>query len=269
MSTYQINSKNREPVIIQISDTHLMTDPNEHFIGISPEQNFHAVIAQILQEHPHIDAIVHTGDLAQQATTETYQRYQAYMQSLGIPFFQIPGNHDDLSLFPFSMPLPEPACVEIGDWCFILLNSAVPKQVDGWIQTEQLLHLTHLLQQTQDKFVILACHHHPFEMHSQWIDQHKLKNTDQLTTLLSQFTHIKAVLFGHVHQESIHVWNNIQFLSTPATCAQFKPLSENFALDEAAPGYRYLHLKSDGQFESAIFRLKDYNQTINNEISGY
>ncbi|WP_111859093.1 3',5'-cyclic-AMP phosphodiesterase [Acinetobacter sp. CFCC 10889] len=269
MSKYKIISKRQDHVIIQITDTHLMTDPNESFIGIFPEQNFHAVIAQILQEHPRIDAIVHTGDLAQQATTETYQRYQNYMRSLGIPFFQIPGNHDDINLFPFLVPNPKPACVEIGDWCIILLNSAVPHKVDGWIQAEQLNHLENLLTRIQDKFVILACHHHPVDMHSDWIDQHKLKNTEHLTNVLSQFTNIKAVLFGHVHQESLTVWENIQFLSTPATCAQFKPLSKNFALDDTAPGYRYLHLKSDGQFESTVFRLKDYNKIINDEISGY
>lgn len=269
MSAHQVISNLNHPIIIQISDTHLMTDPNDSFIGINPEQNFHAVITQILQEHSHIDAILHTGDVAQQATIETYQRYQTYMQSLGIPFFQIPGNHDDLALFPFLNPHPEPTVVDLGDWCLILLNSAVKHQVDGWIQSEQLIHLEKILNTVQDKFVILACHHHPFEMKSQWIDQHKLKNTEQLTLLLSQFTNIKAVLFGHVHQESKVVWENIAFLSVPATCAQFKPRSDDFALDDLAPGYRYLHLKSDGQIETTVYRLRDYNQSINSEISGY
>ena len=29
----------------------------------------------------------------------------------------------------------------------------------------------------------------------------------------------------------------------PSTCVQFKPLSDDFALDEQAPGFRVLHLK--------------------------
>lgn len=269
MSMHHVISKPKDHILIQISDTHLMTDPNDGFIGINPEQNFHQVIAQIQQQHSQIDTIIHTGDVAQEANPTTYQRYQAYMQRLNIPFFQIPGNHDNLEYFPFAASALVPAVIDLDPWRLILLNSAVPNQVDGWIQTEQLQLLEELLYSIQDKFVLLACHHHPFAMKSKWIDQHKLKNTDQLTDVLAKFKNIKIVLFGHVHQESNTLWQETEFLSTPATCAQFKPLSEDFALDEAAPGYRYLHLKSDGQFETSIYRLEGYVPTINKEISGY
>lgn len=269
MSTHPVISNTQDRVLIQITDTHLMTDPNDVFIGIHPEQNFHQVITQAQKQHPHIDAIIHTGDVAQEANPTTYQRYQHYMQSLNIPFFQIPGNHDHLQYFPLAAPLPAPAVIDLDPWCLILLNSAVPNQVDGWIQTEQLQRLEKLLYSIQDKFIILACHHHPFPLKSKWLDQHQLKNTDQLTQILTQFHQIKMVLFGHVHQESTMLWQNTAFLSAPATCAQFKPLSEDFALDDTAPGYRYLHLKSNGQFETSIYRLEGYTSTINKEISGY
>ena len=262
--------KNRtDKLIIQITDTHLMDHPESEFIQINPEQNFHAVIDDIVQRYPHIDAIIHTGDLAQVALPATYQRYLHYMEKLNIPFFHIPGNHDDIQHFPFHQPQPEPTIIALGQWLVILLNSAVTGKTDGWIQTEQLERLQALLQQHMDKDIILACHHHPFEMKSRWIDQHKLKNTAQFTEILKPFTNIKAVICGHVHQDSTTLWNHIQFMSTPATCIQFKPLSENFALDQAAPGYRCLHLKENGQLETQVHRLKNYNSIINEEISGY
>lgn len=263
------NFKHTDKIIIQITDTHLMDRAETEFVNMNPEQSFHAVIDDLLAEYPHIDAIVHTGDLAQVAKPETYARYVKYMQNLGIPFFQIPGNHDKAEIFPFHVPQPVPAVLDFDEWCIILLNSAVKGKVDGWIQPEQLQHLELLLQQHENKHVILACHHHPFDMKSQWIDQHKLKNTPALTDLLAKFTHIKAVICGHVHQDSLHIWNNIHFLSTPSTCVQFKPLSQDFALDEIAPGYRCLHLKSDGEFASQIHRLTNFEQKINKEISGY
>lgn len=256
-------------IIIQITDTHLMDQPETEFVQINPEQNFHAVIDDLLQRFPHIDALIHTGDLAQIANPETYTRYQNYMQKLGIPFFQIPGNHDDLAHFPFHTPDPIPTVIELGEWSIILLNSAVQGQTDGWIQTEQLQHLKQILEQQLDKNIILACHHHPFAMKSHWIDQHKLKNTEEFIHILEHFKHIKAVIYGHVHQDSKHVWNGISFLSTPATCVQFKPLSHNFALDDMAPGYRYLQLKENGEFETEVFRLKNFSQKIMQEISGY
>ena len=93
-------------------------------------------------------------------------------------------------------------------------------------------------------------------MRSRWIDQHKLKNTPELTEILAQHSNIQAVICGHVHQDSIYIWNNIQFLSTPSTSVQFKPFSDQFALDEQAPGYRILKLHSNGQLDTKVYRLK-------------
>lgn len=258
-----------DKIIIQITDTHLMQDPDAVFVDMLPEQSFHAIMQDIVQTYPDIDAIVHTGDLAQEPTQRCYQRYQDYMQQLQIPFFQIPGNHDDLALFPLLTPDPLPGVVCLGNWKIILLNSAVPEKVDGWIKAEQLNLLDQLLEQYQDSMILLACHHHPFSMQSAWIDQHILKNTEQLTQVMARHSHIKAVIFGHVHQESWSEWQDIQFLSSPSTSVQFMPKSTDFAFDELAPGYRCILLKADGGLSSQVHRLQNFNQKINKEISGY
>ena len=264
-----IKQNNRDKLIIQITDTHLMDHPETPFVQINPELSFHAVIQDILEKYKEIDAIVHTGDLAQVPSTETYQRYLDYMQTLNIPFFQIPGNHDDVALFPFTEPDPKPAVLKFGQWKMILLNSSVPQKVDGWIAEEQLKHLSTILEESSSHPIILACHHHPLEMKSKWIDQHILKNSDQFTEVLGNYDNIHAVIFGHVHQDSLNLWKKIQFLSTPATSVQFKPKTDNFAFDDLAPGYRCLLLKENGHFETRVHRLQNFVQNINKEISGY
>lgn len=258
-----------EKIIIQITDTHLMDHPDAEFVQINPEQSFHAVIADILDNYPKIDAIVHTGDLAQVATPATYARYQAFMRKLKIPFYQVPGNHDDVRIFPFHTPDPVPGILSFGNWRMILLNTSVPGKTDGWIQTQQLKHLKSILIQNTDQYIILACHHHPLEMKSKWIDNHKLKNTVELTEILVNFENIKAVICGHVHQDSLNVWHEIEFLSTPSTSVQFKPQMDDFTLDNTAPGYRCLHLKENGEFSSTVHRINTFKQNINKEISGY
>lgn len=87
-------------VIIQITDTHLLEDPQHEFVGINPEQSFHQVIAHIRAHYPKIDAIIHTGDLAQTPTAVTYARYLDYMQTLGIPFFMCQAITTILHIFP-------------------------------------------------------------------------------------------------------------------------------------------------------------------------
>ena len=256
-------------VIIQISDTHLMDRADLEFVRMNPEQSFHTVMQHILTHHPQIDAIIHTGDVAQVPVVETYARYQAYMQQLGIPFFQIPGNHDELSLFPFPSGESQPTAIESGNWCLILLNSAVKGRIDGHIKATDLQCLHDLLEQYADKHVIVACHHHPFAMQSHWIDQHKLKNSEDLTDVLARHSNVKAVLNGHVHQDAFTEWEGIQFLSAPSTCVQFKPFSQDFALDECEPGYRVLYLHQDGQFDSQVYRVKYQRTPTNAKISGY
>lgn len=80
----------KDRVIIQITDTHLMDKPDAEFVGINPEESFHAVMDDIQQRYKNIDLILHTGDLAQAAFPETYARYLEYMQRFGVDFYQIP-----------------------------------------------------------------------------------------------------------------------------------------------------------------------------------
>jgi 3',5'-cyclic-AMP phosphodiesterase len=259
----------KEWLVIQISDTHLMNQDELEFVHMNPAETFHAVMDDIQQRYPNVDVILHTGDLAQVSAPETYENYLNFMEKLNIPHYQIPGNHDDAAIFPFHEGTNAAHAVHFGQWTVILLNSAVKNKVYGFIEDEQLEQLDQLLTQYKDQHIIVTCHHHPFEMHSQWIDHHILKNTNHLTHILEKHQNIKLVLFGHVHQDSWNEWNGIHFYSTPSTCVQFKPKSENFALDEQAPGYRVLHLKENGEFKTQIHRINHKNVKINSDISGY
>lgn len=255
--------------LIQITDTHLMADPAATFVGTLPEQSFHAIMEDIQQRYPDAKTLIHTGDLAQEAQATTYARYLAYMHDTPYQCFQVPGNHDDLSIFPFQQALPHPTVIDLNPWTVILLSSAVTGRVDGFLQQEQLHLLDQQLAKLKERFVVLACHHHPIDMRSQWIDQHKLQNTTALMQILQRYTNVRVVLCGHVHQDSLNVWNNISFFSTPSTCVQFKPQQHEFGFDQIAPGYRSLCLNSDGTFTTQIHRLEHMHPTIDPTICGY
>ena len=84
------NNHQQRWTIVQISDTHLMNQEDLEFVHMNPERSFHAVMHDIQQQYPQLDAIFHTGDLAQIPVAETYQRYLQFMQTLNTPHFQIP-----------------------------------------------------------------------------------------------------------------------------------------------------------------------------------
>ena len=105
--TFQVSTLSQKDfVMVQITDTHLLEYPHLEFVGMQPEQSFRAVIDLMRQQHSEIDLIVHTGDLAQNPTPVTYHRYLEHMNTLGIPFFHTPGNHDDVAYFPFHETEP-------------------------------------------------------------------------------------------------------------------------------------------------------------------
>ena len=264
-----LENNNENITIIQITDTHLMNRDDLEFIHMNPAKNFYAVMEDIQKNYPNITAIFHTGDLAQASVPETYAHYLNYMKTLGIPFYQIPGNHDKAEYFPFYNNVDRAHAIKIGQWTFILLNSAVKGQVHGFITEEQLQQLNDLLLEHKDQHVVVTCHHHPLEIKSRWIDSHKLKNSENLSEVLAKHNNVKMVLCGHVHQDSVNEWKNIFFYSTPSTSVQFKPKSENFALDDIAPGYRVLQLNNNGTFTTKIHRVEGILPKINLEISGY
>ncbi len=48
-------------------------------------------------------------------------------------------------------------------------------------------------------------------------------------------------------------------MSTPSTCAQFLPNSDDFALDSRPPGYRWLELSSDGSISTRVLWVEGYS----------
>lgn len=48
--TFQVSTlSQKDHVIIQITDTHLLEYPHLEFVGMNPEESFHAIIQQILK----------------------------------------------------------------------------------------------------------------------------------------------------------------------------------------------------------------------------
>ena len=69
---------------------------------------------------------------------------------------------------------------------------------------------------------------------------------------LRQNGKLRAVSWGHVHQSFDARRHGVRLLATPSTCAQFLPLSDDFAVDARPPAYRRLTLQPDGALETEV-----------------
>ena len=268
-------AKKEQPLqLIQLTDSHLLEDASKNFAGVYPLDCLKSVLAHIKQHQDlnQVDAILSTGDIAQEPSEKTYQQYLDQIDTFNKPHFIIRGNHDTGPSFPCNedgQAHDQPTIILMGNWCIILLNSQLNGCTYGQISTPHLEQLSQILEQYQSYHILIALHHHTFPVGSAWLDQHILQNSDAFLARITPYKNIKLVICGHVHQTSEHVHQGITFLSTPSTFVQFKPHSQDFMLDDRPPGYRMIKLYGNGDFESEVHHLTESVGNIDHSLREY
>ena len=248
--------------IAQITDIHLFADENQAFLGTPTTHSFEATIERLKQIDSEIDLILVTGDLSADGTPDSYENLQALFNQLQIPTYWLPGDHDCAIAMEQYLNLglvSRRKCFERGGWNFILLNSSIPGQVQGYLSTKTLSWLEEQLETIGENPTLLALHHPAFPVNSQWLDNSNLQNSEELFQVIDRYPQVKLVLFGHIHQEFQQKRGNVSYLGTPSTCVQFRPKSPSLAIDSKPPGFRLLKLYPNGIWESSIERVDYYN----------
>jgi Icc protein len=258
--------------VLQISDMHLFAQDHEKLLGIDTAFSFQNVIDAVKAQKREIDLVLATGDISQDYSKDSYRRFAFLVKQLDKPVFWLPGNHDDGPLMRRVMPefgLSNARNVICGSWQFILLNTQVYSVPHGWILPDQLEYTRKCLEDNPDLNAVVCLHHNTFPVNSAWLDQHELKNKDELLDLVYNHSQVKLVLCGHVHQEHDFIKNSVRFISTPSTSIQFEPLSFNFGLDAQGPGWRYLKLSNKGDIDTQVYRLPFEKYIPDFAIGGY
>jgi Icc protein len=139
-----------------------------------------------------------------------------------------------------------------GEWLFVMLDSYQHGMAAGRVGEGELARLDAALAAHADRHVLVCLHHHPVAAGSRWLDTVGLENGDALFEVLDRHRNVRVLLWGHVHQAFDGERRGVRLLATPSTCAQFKPGSDQFAIDQRPPGYRWFELHDDGRVESAV-----------------
>lgn len=247
-----------EPIhVVQLTDSHIFSSPDQRLLGLDTLASLHAVIDQVLEQQADIDLVLATGDITQDGDTPAYQRFIEAVARIPKPCHWIPGNHDDaacMTALGGEHDLNR-AWVDAGNWRIVLLDSSVPGTVSGYLDEQQLLRLDEALASAGDRHVMVCLHHHPVPIGSEWMEPLGLGNADQLFARLDVDQRVRVVLWGHIHQTLDQQRGHIRLLAAPSTCVQFAVGSSDFATDTQSPGYRWLRLYNDGRIETAVSRL--------------
>jgi len=171
----------------------------------------------------------------------------------------LPGNHDSLRIMTELLNTPPFHFCDIslyGDWCLIMLNSAVRWDDGGRLEASELQVLERALREHPDHHTLIAMHHHPVPMGSLWLDGLNLRNADEFFAVIDQYPQVRGVTWGHVHQAKQLQRNDVVLFSTPSTNCQFLPNSDAFMMDSLPPGYRWIDLQPDGAIDTEVVWLE-------------
>lgn len=262
--------------ILQITDTHLFSQPGETLVGMDCDESLQDVLDLVRERElagPQLPAcILFTGDASQDNSLASYQRLELLLGSLGLPQYWIPGNHDELEQMGMAIGHDNPCfntAITLGNWRILLLNSSVKGKVHGRLAEAALDGLRDAFRAAPEANLLVSLHHNPVPVQAAWLQQHALQNPEALFAVLDAEPRVRAVLFGHIHHELSTVRDGVRFLGSPSTCVQFHPSSKDFALDVLNPGYRWLDLFADGTLETGVGRVEGKQYDIDFSGIGY
>ncbi len=239
--------------ILQITDPHLYGNAAGKLRGVETDSSLRGVLDDAFARVPDYSAVLVTGDLVQDDPSG-YLRFRSIFGSLQKPVLCIPGNHDEPEAMRRELahaPFQYCGTYEEAGWQLIMLDSYDPGHVGGRLTTHELARLDSTLANSS-AHAMVCLHHHPIDMDSLWLDSIGLANTEDFWRVIDSHPQVRAIAWGHVHQEYDGKRRNVRLFATPSTGAQFMPKSDRYAVDSRPPAYRCFELLPDGSINTEV-----------------
>ena len=245
--------------IIQITDLHLNKSKDKVSNGVNTFESANMVIESIRINEEDIDCLILSGDLSNDYSIESYDHLMQLLKDFETPIYLMSGNHDSPSLLENltnnkNIFLKNFECFD--NWGVFMFNTKKENSPNGFLKKEELLRFDSILSNILYKNIIVFLHHHPVPIGSASMDSMIIENAELLTDRIMKYDKIKAVSWGHIHNEFNLNMGSAKLFSTPSTCYQAKEKSKNFIINpEASPGYRKICLNNDGSFDTEVIRV--------------
>jgi Icc protein len=146
--------------------------------------------------------------------------------------------------------------IEIAGWRVLMLNDWLAGSDGGRFSAAELEFLDSELAAAGPAPVLICLHHQPVPIGSPWMDAMGLDNGPEFLDIIDSYNNVCGVIWGHIHQEFNSERNGVPLLGTPSTCVQFKPGTDAYTVDPAAPGFRVLELLPGGKLDTRIIRCR-------------
>ncbi|KJS44704.1 MAG: serine/threonine protein phosphatase [Roseovarius sp. BRH_c41] len=176
-----------------------------------------------------VDAVLVTGDISDDGSTESYEIARRDLMRLGHRLLVVPGNHDGRETFraAFSdLPEMRPTglidwIADIGDTRVIGLDTLIEGKGGGVLRDESLALLSEALSTAGGRQTLVALHHPPLQTGLRFMDAIGLENPNALRIVLDQHDAPVRVLAGHVHGVYHGLLGRHPVVTAPSCCSAF------------------------------------------------
>lgn len=232
-----------------LSDLHL-TPEREPAHNTDTWKNFELVLNHSLNGSP--DLIVLCGDLCyRDGNQTTYRHIQKIMDTTGIPWLTIAGNHDDpklmASVFNRETFGPGYFTRQAGPVLLAFLDTS-----STGLPRDQVHKLAQTCSNEQKPVVVM--HHPPVKGGACYMDKkYPLGNLHSVQQELDELG-ITTIFSGHHHLGKIIQNNNIQVIFVPSTWYQMNATTATFTPGEPVAGYCMAEFSETGNLVGVIYQ---------------
>lgn len=236
---------------VHIGDTHISANPhyNQDGAAHTPLVGAKALVHQINTLPFAPDFVLHTGDVTYNPDESAYFTARDILSAITVPVYYLAGNHDDpvalqrVMLGRTEIKSPFDYEFEVNGVQIVCVDSNRPAEFPaGRVSDEQLAWLEGITRAQDDRPLVVATHHNVLPMGSPWWDDFmRMANGEDFhRALLPARDRLRAVFFGHVHQNADTVRDGIPYFSTLSSWYQLHnyPGQLDSEVDRSAgPGY--------------------------------
>ena len=244
-------------LLVQLSDPHIGATWG---VG-DPVAGLRAAVASVRRLPDAPDAVLMSGDLADNATDAEYETVRELLAQIGAPVYVLPGNHDDRDTLrrnfdvPGAMGTPVQYSVDLGPLRLVVLDSTRPGEVPGELDADRLSWFDAELAREPDQVTLLALHHPPVSTGIEAWDELGLAAAHRraLGEVLRRHPQVRRVVAGHLHRTMTGELSGCPVLTVPSTYVQtrlsFNPAEIEFAVE---PRGFAVHALLDGELASHV-----------------
>jgi 3',5'-cyclic-AMP phosphodiesterase len=210
---------------------------------------------------PAPDAVLVSGDLAENAADAEYEQVLELLAPLQAPIFVLPGNHDDRSALRrhFGVPGadgdPVQYSADLGPLRLVVVDTTVPGEDPGSLDDERLSWLEAELAAAPDVPTLLAMHHPPLVTGIPAMDEIGLPTSDRraLELVVERHPQVRRIVGGHMHRPITSELAGRAVLAVPSTYMQARLdlLMEELQTVPDPAGFA-LHVLRDGELISHV-----------------